>query len=262
MRPPAARVWLPLDRLTFDRRLQLRGGGLYDEAHVERLCDAHEAGRAFDPLEAVEERKGKRLTYWVFSGFNRGETYRRRSVGSVEVLVTPGTFRDAEYLALGANAWHGLNRTPEDCRRAFDRLVDSPALLDRALAESRGNGGVERAIAAACGIGHSVVGKYLALRGLRACRETGRVVPARPRDPDPEPTPPRAEPRPPAPDRATDHGDTLEAVQRDVRSLARRLAELPATPSVESARLHLDRLRNAAEDAAAELFEASAASSG
>lgn len=182
-RPKPERKFVPLERLTFDFRLQMRAdladlvNGVevpvtYNAAWVKHLLAAAEDGAEFPPLEAVLETRGKRETYWVFAGFNRGEVYRRQARPSVEVLVYPGTFLDAKRWAAPSNATHGLNRTPADCRRAFDAVFADETLRAEVLAAAREKGlGVYRAFARACGIGHGIVGKYLERHGYRAVRK-------------------------------------------------------------------------------------------
>lgn len=258
-RPKPRREWLPLERLTFDPRLQFLTclpGKLYDdEAAVERYVDDMEAGDQFPPLEAVEEKKGKTKlpTFWVFAGFKRAEAYRRRKIASVEVLVYPGTFADAEFFALPENTKHGRLRSAGDCRRAFDRLMDTPHLLARVVAAAKGNGGIHRAIAASCGIAKGVVGNYLKARGLEATREGKLVscavvdlVGSLPPEPTPEPevepeteTAPETEPET-SPARAKPEPvvsaagdmelagakDTLAELARQFRSIGRNVESL------------------------------------
>lgn len=179
-RPKPKKSYLPLDQLTFDPAFQLRGEP-FNEEHVRRLVEVLEGGEEFDtPLDVVEVAPpgGKGLSrLYVIDGHNRGEAYRRRGTGSVACQVYPGTRADAELWALASNSKQPLARTPEDCRRAFDRLVSSPVLLARVIEHGRGRGGTERAVAAACGLSNSIVGKYLHETGLRSDRLTGKLIP-------------------------------------------------------------------------------------
>ncbi|WP_439627606.1 hypothetical protein [Gemmata sp.] len=181
VRPKPRRVTLPLERLLFDTAFQVRGEP-FNEEHVRRLVEAHEDGERFEPLEVAEvARPGRSAAdpwLYVIDGFNRGEAYRRRGVSGVECLVFAGTREDAELWALSSNARHGMQRTPDDCRRAFDRLVSNPMLLARVIEAGKRNGGTGRAIARACGLSHGVVDKYIAAAGLRVDRITARLIPA------------------------------------------------------------------------------------
>jgi transposase-like protein len=180
-KPKPKREWLPLDLLTFDRRLQFRvfpDGKTYDEATVEAYREARADGAVFPPLEAVHEVIGKKTVTWVFGGFHRGEMLRRDGANSVEVDVYPGTFLDARFWALSQNAGHGRHRSPAECRNAFDALLADPMLLARVIEFGKKNGGTERAVARACGISRGVVSKYVQAAGLRADRITGKLIPA------------------------------------------------------------------------------------
>ncbi|MCE9567047.1 MAG: site-specific DNA-methyltransferase [Planctomycetes bacterium] len=70
-----------------------------------------------------------------------------------------------------------LNPSTEFAVRArFNQLLDDEARLRLALASAKEHGGVQRSLARAAGIGNSIVGKLLRLRGLVATRD-GRLVP-------------------------------------------------------------------------------------
>ncbi|WP_439630869.1 hypothetical protein [Gemmata sp.] len=181
VRPKPRRVTLPLERLLFDTAFQVRGEP-FNEEHVRRLVEAHEDGERFEPLEVAEvARPGRSAAdpwLYVIDGFNRGEAYRRRGVSGVECLVFAGTREDAELWALSSNARHGMQRTPDDCRRAFDRLVSNPLLLARVIEAGKRAGGTGRAIAKACGISHGAVNVYVQAAGLRVDRITGKIIKA------------------------------------------------------------------------------------
>ncbi|MBX9585312.1 MAG: hypothetical protein K2X87_33820 [Gemmataceae bacterium] len=193
MTPKPRTEYLPLERLVFLPELQLRalpGGALYDEAAVVRYAEVLADGGEFPPLGVVEEaplsgRGDPR--HLVYSGFHRGEAYRRAGRGSAECLVRPGTLQDARLLALSENSRHGLARSPEDCRRVFDALMADAPLLARVL---RGERNAHEAIRRATGLSKGVICKYLARAGLRA--ENGKLVQvAPPPDPDPAARPAR-----------------------------------------------------------------------
>jgi hypothetical protein len=182
-RPKVERRWVPLEMLTFDRRLQMRdvrgeGGepSLHDEAWVERLLELRQEKVELEPLEAVEDASGEHPVLWVFRGFHRGEARRRNGERSVEVLIYPGTFDDALFWSLSENGRQPLPRTDRDCRKAFDRLLDTPSLLGRVYAAAQDEGGVYRALGAAAGLSGGAVHKYLRLRGLSVDRRTKRIV--------------------------------------------------------------------------------------
>ena len=178
-RPKPTREWLPLETLKFPPQLQLRdlpdavladGCIPADPATVALYREQRADGAEFPPLEVVKEVVGKKTNLWVFAGFTRGEMYRLDGVASVECLVYAGSFKDAEFWALSENSRHGKTRTPEECRKAFDKLVDSPSLLGRVLDSCKAGGGIQKGIATACGLSDSTVADYLKSRGKKADR--------------------------------------------------------------------------------------------
>lgn len=187
IRPKPRREFLPLERLLFLREYQHRiGEQLFDEAHVERLLEALEAGETFDALEVVETSKAEKKLpkFIVIDGFNRGEALRRRGVASAECVVYQGSEADARFWSLSSNSKHGKHRTPDECRAIFDKLLASPTMLNRAIEAARGNGGTERGIARATGLSGGAVSKYLAAAGLRVDRITARLIPAEAESPE------------------------------------------------------------------------------
>ncbi|MBX9579700.1 MAG: hypothetical protein K2X87_05270 [Gemmataceae bacterium] len=175
-RPEPVRQYLPLERLTFDPRLQLRdlpGGKLYDEeTAADYAAHLADGGEFADPLGVVEDRSAGDARYWVYAGYHRGEAYRRVGRPSVPCLIHPGTYTDAKLRALGENARHGLRRSPGDQRKAVAALLADPALVARVCAAGKG---VHEAVAAACGVGRSTVTDALTALGLRV--HAGKVVP-------------------------------------------------------------------------------------
>lgn len=203
-RPKPRRETIPLEHLTFDRACQQRADGLFDEATVERYLELHRDERVtFPPIEVVWD--GKAGTNWVFGGFHRGEMLRRAGASSAECLVYDGTKQDAILYSLAENASHGRNRTAGDVQRALATVLDNNDIRARVLETARDEGGVHRAIRAACGVSKGAVYIALKARGLKASR-AGTLTKADPAPADPKPTAPtpspaRAEtPREPAPD--------------------------------------------------------------
>lgn len=196
-RPKPVRISLPLERLAFDGRLQLRifpeghpPGQLWREEVVADILETItlDEHAHVDALCVVEEQQKKgQPTYWLYGGFHRAEAFRRAGRNSVDCLVTKGSFFDALYLALGQNGpEHGHRRTPDECRRAVVTLLDNPAMLERARQDAPGTGGLHRAIARACGVGRTLVADVLKARGQRV--EANRLVAAAtpPQPPEPQ----------------------------------------------------------------------------
>lgn len=190
-KPKPERKYIPLERLTFDPRLQMRDlpeGVVYVEQTVAHYVELHAEGAEFPPPDVVSDGKMN----WVIAGFNRGEMYRRRQVASIECLVYEGNFQDAQLWALSENSRHGLTRTPADCRRAFETLVSDKGLLKKVLdgsKETKEESGIQRKLARACGLSVGAVGKYLPDFGLKADRKTGKLIAI---EPTPAPKSPRS----------------------------------------------------------------------
>lgn len=62
--------------------------------------------------------------YWLADGFHRITAARKHGRFVCEADIRQGTQRDAILHAAGANAEHGLRRTPEDKKRAVRRLLE------------------------------------------------------------------------------------------------------------------------------------------
>lgn len=160
-----------MEELTFDKRLQSRQT-IFDEETVEAYKGKYQDDpKSLPPIRAIdigeadaEARKVNRLVVW--DGFQRGEARRRAGLKSIPVEVAPGTWDQAVRLSIGANSDHGLPRTQADLRKAFQRLLSNEAMLEQVLSEGVGNGGANRALAAAVGISKGYVSKILNALGL------------------------------------------------------------------------------------------------
>lgn len=173
-RPRPVRRFAPLERLTFDPRLQMRAlpdGQTFDPEWVAELREKYQAGTRFGPLVAV----GLDDPLWVIAGFHRGEVYRLEEVPSIEVDILPGTFVDARLWALSENHDHGQRRKPGDLTKAIGALLDDKALFARVDAERRRHGASwHDTLAAACGATPRTVIRALDTRGLRVY--AGQIV--------------------------------------------------------------------------------------
>lgn len=203
------REWVPIDRLVRDPELQMRVGGT-DPAHVARLRE-EVRDPDFPGFELCEVVTDGTVT-WLTDGYHRVDALEAEGKGQVECAVYKGTYTDARLRALKANSKHALNRKPEDCRRSFDTLVNDAALLKRVLAGVKEDGGVQRALAKATGLGVGTVGKYLDLAGLKATR-TGKLekVPAQ-TTPKTSSAKTESPPQPPAPPPIAASADVSEPV--------------------------------------------------
>lgn len=109
---------LKIDKLVQDPRLQLRAYFREDVAaeYGENLLK-------MPPPRAVVTEFGE---VFVYDGFHTLKAARDRGWAEFPVLVQAGTFDDALLLAAGANAAHGIRRTPEDMARAVTALLEHP----------------------------------------------------------------------------------------------------------------------------------------
>lgn len=87
--------------------------------------------------------------YWLADGFHRITAARQHGRFVCDADVRQGTQRDAILHAAGANAEHGLRRTPEDKRRAVLRLLE----------DAEWGRWSDREIARRCKVSHPFVAK-------------------------------------------------------------------------------------------------------
>ena len=207
--PAEIRVeWIPLERVTRDPALQLRSfadGGLTDPETIERYKEYREDGGEWkDNPVIVSDGEHN----WLVAGFHRVEVDEQLGKGSAQFEVITGTYRDALFLALSQNADHGLQRSPDCCKRAVETLLDAPDLLARVAESSKKAGGLERAIARTCGASKGTVHNVLRSRGLHISRG-GRIEPID--QPAPRPSPTVGETSPDDPDEPDDTGHITAA---------------------------------------------------
>jgi hypothetical protein len=111
-------VQLPIKDILRPRETQMRES--LNEAHIEHLMEIRKQGIPFKDLPIVYSDGHLK---WAGDGHHRIETEQRRGQKSIEVELRPGTLRDAILCAIRANHTHGLNRKPEDKRRAVTTLL-------------------------------------------------------------------------------------------------------------------------------------------
>lgn len=103
------------------------GRGDTDQANVERLLEVLRSGGEFLDEEGRKVFpvvfKDEAGVYWLSHGFHRVEAHERRGDKTVTCNVQPGGLRDAILHAIGTNARHGLQRTPEHKRYAVATLL-------------------------------------------------------------------------------------------------------------------------------------------
>lgn len=209
IRPKAKLETLPLERLLFPPQCQQRAGlpgefptgpdataliqacwscfgqstrkCVADPKVARELAEALADGAEFDPLEVVREapksKRGQPLLY-VFGGFTRGAGYKLYGkLASVPCLVYEGTFADAQFWSLSENHKNIQTRGVGSARRAVETLLDSSILMERVRDAAKREGGLHRAIAAACRVSRSTVDDVLRIRGLGV--EGSKLIPRR-----------------------------------------------------------------------------------
>ena len=81
---------------------------------ISEYAEAMEEGSAFPPVVVFFDGED----YWLADGFHRLKAAVQLGRNDIEADVRPGTRREAVLFSMGANAEHGLKRSPEDKRRA------------------------------------------------------------------------------------------------------------------------------------------------
>ncbi|NEX15775.1 MAG: hypothetical protein C1943_03820 [Halochromatium sp.] len=109
-----------LDSLIIDPEIQQRENGLNEAVLVEyRALIDHSPEWPFDPITVFRGPDG----LIVADGFHRCSAAHHTARFKIPAEIIEGTRRDAMLHAVGANATHGLQRTPADKRRAVLTLL-------------------------------------------------------------------------------------------------------------------------------------------
>jgi len=119
------------------------------EDYAEKLRD----GAPFPPVDVYRNADG---VMWLADGFHRVAAYVLAGLDAIDANVHDGARRDAVLHSLGANAAHGLQRSPQDKRNA----------VERALADDEWSSWSDREIARRCSVAHSFVAKVRASMSL------------------------------------------------------------------------------------------------
>lgn len=136
---------LPYTKINITGGTQMRAA--LNEQTASEYADELQRGAVFPPVVVFYDGS----EYWLGDGFHRVRAYALAYGHTVEIPceVRPGTRRDAVLCAAGANAVHGLRRTPEDKRRSVETL-----LRDEEWAQWS-----DREIARRCHVSHTFVSK-------------------------------------------------------------------------------------------------------
>lgn len=140
---------LPLKKIRTDGGTQMRDH--LDEDSVERYAEVLRGGGQLPPGTVYYDGE----KYWAADVFHRLAAHAAARRTHIEVLVVPGTQRDAILHACGANAEHGKARSQADARRAIRCL-----LMDKEWGGWDGKtwtGWGDREIGRRCNVHHNTV---------------------------------------------------------------------------------------------------------
>ncbi|HEY9847440.1 MAG TPA: ParB N-terminal domain-containing protein [Candidatus Caenarcaniphilales bacterium] len=104
-----------------------RDGGTQPRSHlnqeiVNEYGEDMRNGKIFPPVVVFYDGQ----EYWLADGFHRIKAAEVAGFESIGVDLRHGSRREAVLYSVGANAIHGLRRTPADRRRAVVRLLSDP----------------------------------------------------------------------------------------------------------------------------------------
>ncbi len=122
---------------------------LDDSAIAEYAERDREDGSTVPPAGIVEDEQGN---LWMWDGFHRYEALESNGRTHIPAIVTKGTLRDAQLLAMGANADHGVrltNRDKANVVRCILKDEEWRKLPDREIARK-------------CNVSHPTVAKFRA----------------------------------------------------------------------------------------------------
>lgn len=145
---------VPVSRIRVDGGTQIRTSTYFDK--IAEYAEAITNGIIFPPLVVFFDGDD----YWLADGFHRLGAHK--AVGDAVGVTDPwvlcevveGSQAAAIVCACGANAEHGIARTPDDKRAAVDTMLKNPLV---ALDEETGEPHSDRAISRICRVHHSFV---------------------------------------------------------------------------------------------------------
>jgi len=108
---------LSLNQIRIDGGTQARAE--INQITVVEYVQAIKEGHHFPPIVVFYDGD----SYWLADGFHRLEASRKALFKDIEVELKLGTLREAVLYAVGANAEHGLRRTPADKHHAVSLLL-------------------------------------------------------------------------------------------------------------------------------------------
>ncbi len=111
---------VPIEIIRTDGNTQYRDA--IDEGVVAQYTQELLSGATFPPLQAVFDGSH----YWLVDGFHRLRAYKGLNHRQVTVQSENGSQSHAQYLALGVNTSHGLQRNTATKRRIVEAALKHP----------------------------------------------------------------------------------------------------------------------------------------
>ena len=132
---------LNLGAIVLDPRLQSRVE--INEEAVEDYSHTITDGGDMPAIEVTFDG----INYYLTDGFHRYHAHKRAGKASIQCVVVPGTFRDAQLRSTAVNSKHGMRRTYGDKRKAVMVLLEDFEWSQWSNSE----------IAKQCGVSHTFV---------------------------------------------------------------------------------------------------------
>ena len=133
---------LKFSQIRIDGGTQMRVSINQDK--VAEYADKMREDAVFPPLKVMFDG----TVYWLYDGFHRYFAAQAAGFNAIQVEYKPGTMKDAQDYALGANDDHGLPRSIEDKRKAVETALEMERHKDKS----------DREIAKLCKVSASFVG--------------------------------------------------------------------------------------------------------
>ena len=112
---------------------------------LTRYIELMQAGEQLPPVTVFHDGE----VYWLADGRHRLEARKRLGYADIQMEVRPGTERDAQLHAFGANVCHGLVSTTCDRKRVAERLLQDDEWKEFP----------NRKLGELCGLSHTTIGK-------------------------------------------------------------------------------------------------------